>query len=827
MPAIDLSGAWNLRNATGSLSVPAVVPGDTHSALLAAGKIEDPYWSANELKVQQLAREDWIYEREVNVPSSLLEEDSVFLELEGVDTIARILVNGRVLGRTRNAFVRYRFEAKALLVPGRNTIRIEIASPENAAAREAKRLPYPIPHQFYPVQSPHRNLVRKVQCHAGWDWGVCLMVSGIESARLAGTSPGRIEAVQIIQHHAKANRGWPGPVTLEISCEVLSPKGGRTDFIVEIEGKTHAVACLLQPGLNFLKKRLEIPRPRLWWPNGQGAQPLYPVTIRAAGDEVRKRIGLRTIEVVNREDKGGLSFEFVVNGRPIFAKGANWIPADALPQRVTRAGLDQLLSSAAVANMNMIRIWGGGRYERDDFYDLCDEKGLLVWQDFMFACALYPATPDFLDNVRAEAEWQVRRLRDRACLALWCGNNEDIGSLRLFPESQANRDRYLVDYDRLNEGVLGEAVRTLDPQRLFWPSSPCGGPGDYSDCWHDDSRGDMHFWNVWHEGKPFEAYLEIKPRFCSEFGYQSFPSLASVRRYAPPGEWNISAPAMEHHQRNPGGNTRIAENMTRYFRFPEGFENFLYLSQVQQGLAIKTAVEHFRRLRPVCMGALYWQLNDTWPVASWSSLEYGGKWKALHYMARRFFAPLLVTAVRAENGSVEIWADYDAPVYRPTAARVRVRVIDFDGRTLKTVKFRAQLRSPASRRWRVFAPGLLEMADPTRCFIAVDVSAREHSAANELFLVPYKSCVPEKPKIDFSVRKKGDGVFEVKLRTDRPAFFVTLDPDEVEGEFDDNVITLLPGEARTLTFTARAGKALTVQKLERGFKLYQLRGTYA
>ncbi len=547
------------------------------------------------------------------------------------------------------------------------------------------------------------------------------------------------------------------------------------------------------------------------------------------GDDTETRhIGLRTIEVVNREDKDGLSLEFVVNGRTIFAKGANWIPADALPQRVTRAVLDDLLTSATTAHMNMIRVWGGGRYESDDFYDLCDEKGLLVWQDFMFSCALYPSTPEFLENVRQEVRHQVKRLRSRTCLALWCGNNEDVGALTWFKESKANRDRYLVDYDRLNEGVIGATVRELDPEHLFWPSSPCGGVNDYSDCWHDDRRGDMHFWSVWHEGKPFEAYLDVKPRFCSEFGYQSFPSMSAIRTYATPDQFNVSAPVMEHHQRNVGGNTRITENMTRYFRFPEGFPNFVYLSQVQQGLAIRTAIEHFRRLRPLCMGALYWQLNDMWPVASWASLEYGGKWKVLHYMAQRFYAPLLVTGVKTKEGTVEIWADNDTA--EATAAQVRVRVLDFTGKVLKTVRFPAQLRASTSSRLKSFdlKEVLGSKSKPEEVFLTIDLKAGSTTMRNELFLTEYKKCNLAKAQIGVKIRAEKQGSFLIDLESNAPAFFVTLDPDDIRGTFDDNVLTLLPGEKRTVRFTPKPSqRPLTLKTLQQTLIVYHLRGTYA
>ena len=814
MKTLNLAGAWKLRSPSRKFEVPATLPGDNHSALLKAGKIPDPFWARNELDVQWVSRENWTYEREFKVPATLLRETSVFLHVEHVDTVATIKINGHAVAKTENAFVRHRVEIRKFLKAGSNTITLEFVSPEKAAYAAAAKMPYPIPFSPAPVQSPHRNMLRKAQCHSGWDWGICLMVSGVYGGiYLGATSLARIEYVTTEQKHAR------GKVDLTVHCEVESLEGGRAPFEIEIAGQKIASTVTLKPGLNRLKKTVRISEPKLWWPNGFGAQALYNLTVRVGGDELRKRLGLRTVEAVYREDKHGLSLFFVVNGVPIFAKGANWIPADAMPQRATRAVLDELLSSAVAAHMNIIRVWGGGMYESDDFYDLCDEKGLMVWQDFMFSCSMYPATTEFLDNVRDEARHQVKRLRDRASLVLWCGNNENVGAMNWFAESKANRDRYMVDYDRLNEGVLGNTVRELDPTRLFWPSSPCAGPGDYSDCWHDDKRGDMHSWDVWHAGKPFERYLDLKPRFCSEFGYQSFPSVEGIRTYASPDQFNVTSPVLEHHQRNVGGNSRITEMMTRYFRFPEGFENFVYLSQVQQALAIKMGVEHFRSLRPVCMGAIYWQLNDLWPVCSWSSLEYGGKWKLLHYLAKRFFAPVTITAKQI-NDVVEVFALNDH--LEPVTAKARLRVIDFSGKVLRTLEVGKRLAAGSSTLLKKIALRDL-VAAPDDAFLALELRAGGHVIRNEHFFSAYKKCALKKPRIGLKSAQAAKG-FTVTLTTDAPAFWVRLDVAGTRGEFDDNGFTLLPGAAKRVLFTPK--EKITLAEFRKNLTLRHLRDTY-
>ena len=808
MQTIDLTGNWKLRAKNDSAAIPARVPGDNVSALLAARRIPDPYRADNEIQVQWIGRQDWVYERSFSVPAALLAERSVFLNCDGLDTIATIFINDRRVAHSENMFARLRVEVKPYLRPGANTLRIEFTSPEKASAAEFKQLPYPIPHGTNPVQSMHRNLIRKVQCHSGWDWGICLMVSGINGAiYLGATSLGRIEYVATTQHHQR------GRVQVDVAVEVNSPAGGKSTLEVRLGSEHIAKPVMLKPGHNVVKTRVTIRNPKLWWPNGYGAQSLYNLTVRVAGDEVRKRIGLRTLAVVTVEDKRGLSMLFRVNGVDIFAKGANWIPCDAMPQRQTRAVLDDLLTSAQQANMNMLRVWGGGQYESDDFYDLCDERGLLIWHDFMFSCALYPATPKFLENVRQEARHQVKRLRDHACLALWCGNNEDVGALTWFEESRKNRDRYLVDYDRLNEGVLGQTVDECDPTRTFWPSSPCGGRGDYSDCWHADNRGDMHYWSVWHEGKSFDAYYAVKPRFCSEFGYQSFPSLDTIRQYAPPDQFNVTAPIMEWHQRNTGGNSRITEMFSRYFRMPDGFANFVYLSQVQQSLAIKTAVEHWRHLRPTCMGTLYWQINDNWPVCSWASLDYGGKWKLLHYAAKKFYAPVLMSAFQQKDGRLEVWVTNDqrTPVRGTVVAEVR----DFAGKVIR--RYRLPARVPAGsakliKKWLVadLAP------QPEKVFLQLTCNG----ATNTHFFTEYKRCELAKPQIRLQVGKN----YRVTLRTDKPAFFVALNATGIRGEFDDNCITLLPGQTRTLQFTPK--QPVTLAQFKKALSVNHLRGTY-
>ncbi len=815
MQRLDLRGLWQLSKLGCEQTIPAQVPGDTHSALVDAGRIPDPYWGTNELAVQWVGREDWVYSRTFDIAEDFLKEESIFLNCDRLDTITDIYINNQHVGSTDNMFRRYRFEVKNFLQPGTNELRTVFHSAERVAFERSRNLPYEIPHTHNPIQSPHINLVRKVPCHGGWDWGCCLMVAGIYGdIYLGATSLGRIEHVYTTQTHGADE------CKVEITVEVLSPTGGKTDLRVTLGDIVQVKPVNLKAGMNIISTEVLVESPLLWWPNGHGRQPLYDLTVSIAGDEVKKRLGLRQLEIVTEEDDIGLSFLVRVNGRDIFCKGANWIPADALPQRQTRERLDDLLTSAAEAHMNMIRVWGGGQYESHDFYDLCDEKGIVIWQDFTFSCALYPATKDFLADVKEEVTYQVKRLRDHACIALWCGNNECLGALNWFEVSRRNRDRYLVDYDRLYEGTIGQAVDAADPTRLYWPSSPCGGRGDYSDCWHDDSRGDMHYWTVWHENASIDAYFNVIPRFCSEFGYQSFPSLDTIANYAPECHFNPTAPIMEHHQRSRGGNSKITEMMTRYFRVPEGFGNFIFLSQIQQGLAIKSGVEFWRHLRPVCMGTLYWQLNDVWPVCSWSSLEYSGKWKCLHYMAKRFYAPVIVTAFQNQENELEIWVVNDQD--KAEDVTITMQVLDFGA----DVKWEEKVhREVLAGEARIIAKyPVKELApSPNEVFLHLELEGDGLYHYNDHFFTEYKRCDLPEVKVECDVREVNGG-FQVEVSSDVPAFFLTLNARGISGEFDDNCFTLLPKNPRTLIF--RPKQETTLPEFKSALEIQHLRCTY-
>ena len=768
---LDLAGGWTLSDESGAHVIAFDLPGDGVSALHGAGVIPDPYHGRNEYDVRWVSERDWVARRDFTHDGS-----ASALVVEGLDTVAEVRLNGRLVLSAANVHRRWRADVSQALQPGANRIEILFRSPVREAAARAARMPFPIPYQQVNGPIPHANMLRKQQCDFGWDWNIALGIFGVSGAiRLEPVGP-RIADIVVTQVH----RSGMAEVTLAVHAEDVD----------EVTASLCGVTGVAPVRDGVAQVTLSVSDPQLWWPVGLGPQVLHDLVVTGQGARATRRIGLRDMRLVSEPDAAGRSFGMQVNGKPVFARGANWIPADALFGRITVDGVRGLLQSAVAANMNMIRIWGGGRYEPDWFYDLCDEMGLMVWQDFMFACHLYPSTPEFLAEVDAEVRDVVARINHHACLAVWCGDNELIGALTWFPEARQDRDRYLVNYDRLNRTVEA-ALHSVLPRANWWPSSPSPGPLAFGDAWHDDSSGDMHFWSVWHEGRDFDHYRDVSPRFCSEFGFQSYPSLSAIKAFADPKDWNIAAPVMESHQKNPGGNARIAETMFRYFRFPVDFPNFVYLSQVQQGMAIKTAVTHWRGLKPHCQGTLYWQLNDTWPVCSWASLDHGGNWKLLHHMAQRFYAPVTVVAV-PKDGAITLKAVNDRP--EAVTITVTANAAVMDGSTRQLAEATVTVPPEAAVPVLMLAPDALK-ADEVLGFIwrGDDQGGDVHAPR------PWKAYDLLPSGLTADILQDG-GSWTLRAQVKALAPFVAVEAD-VPGRFSTNAVTLFPGYPATIIFT--------------------------
>ncbi len=815
---IDLSGEFALSSTAYKTKARISLPGDVHTALLAAGEIPDPYFGANEQAVMWVHATPWTMERRFTAGRDQI-DGYLTLTLDNVDCIATVFLNGEEIARTQNQFIRYDIDVTGKVKAGANTLRLEFAVTKDVAKARYDAHPFPIPFTYNYLSNGlpgvHMNFVRKTACHAGWDWGICLMPTGvygrmaIRKSRLA-----RQESVTVEQAHGKNS------VELSITTRVFAFAEGSVELSHEIAGQKLDDKVVVRPGENVFVHNVTIKNPKLWWPNGQGEQPLYELWTTLDGERTTRKVGLRKLEWIVEKDAIDHSFKVRVNGRDITAMGANWIPADAIPSRITPTVVRDLLESAQAVNMNMIRVWGGGQYEPDYFYELCDELGLMVWQDFMFACMSYPSDRAFLADVRTEITQQVRRLSHHACIALWCGDNEVIGSLHWYPETKANRDRFTANYDRLNS-MLGNIVEDEDPGRRFWPSSPSLGYMDFADGWHLDTRGDTHYWSVWHEAKDFSAYRDVQPRFASEFGFQSFTSMNVIETFTNPEDRNPSSPVMENHQRNTGGNARILETMTRYFRFPSNFDQMVFLSQIQQGLAIKTAIEFWRSTKPRCMGTLFWQINDTYPVASWASLDYGGQWKLLQYMAKRFFLPINVVAV-PEKGTHALVLKGINDTAAKAEVSLEVQAVDVGGKARVVFTGKGVVSPDGASELARIALGDLQPSE--FLFFAWRDKAGKLLGENDYFPQPYKAYDMPQAKVTSRWESSEAGPVLV-LKADRPAVFVTATTD-VPGYFSDNAVTLLPGRETRLSFTPRHGAKVTQKALASGLKVRHLRETY-
>ena len=776
---LDLAGTWKLVKADDAkVSCPIAVPGGVHTALLKAGLMKDAFWGQNEKDMQWVGKSDWNISREFEVSKDFLAKKEIVLRLEDCDCFCTVFVNGQKVGETTDRFQRYTFDVKPFLKEGKNTIEGKFRSPENEAdkRRAAKGREFPMSNIMW---AKNQAFVRKAACHAGWDWGPAVQVTGFcGTTMLIATDGPRVEYVYSTQ-----------------------------DFNDSFTHCTLTVTAELSDG-SKVEKKFEIDNPPLWWPNGAGEQKFYTAEFDVNGEKIVKKIGLRKVEVLNEKTvtngKEELSLVFRVNGRRIFMKGANWIPCSAYENEQTPARYRDLLESAKAANMNMIRLWGGGQYEKDVFYDTCDELGIMIWHDMMCSCAVYPGDDAFLGEIKAELEHQLRRLRDHACIAMWCGDNECLGAIKWYEVSRKDPDFYRGEWMKRSK-MQGELVAKYDPARTYWPSSPCCGPGDFGDGWKEDSKGDMHNWDVWHENQPFAKYYEYHPRFCSEFGFQSFPSMEIAETFASKEQILSRGPDFEWHQKNPGGNERIRKTFARYFPEPKDVPSELLLSQFQQAMAIQTAVDAWRGEQPRCMGTLFWQINDNWPVASWSSIEYGGKWKPLQYLAKRFFEPVHVTL--SPDGMVKVVNDTDKRVEGKVVAVFH----GFDGKNEEVVvgNDKAKQAGIAVGANYAAAVGKITPRDDAVLELRFGDSVNFPVRAN------YKGDLPKA-----NVKAEING-FKVTLETDKPAFWVWMNVKGIRGEFDDNAITLVPGQKRVFTFEP-ADKATTPEAFKSAFSVTHL-----
>jgi beta-mannosidase len=812
---LALDHGWQFRQISagaeeaGNGWLPATVPGDVHLDLLANKKIADPFFRDNEAKLQWIDKESWEYRLDFDVTPALLARANVDLVFDGLDAASQVYLNGVQVLMSDNMFRIWRVPVKGHLHAGKNLLRVVFPPPLKAAEAVAAGDPWQPKTKTEP-----KTYIRKAAYEYGWDWGPRFVTSGIwRPVRLEAWDKVRIADFAIRQRDVSREVAH---LDAEVEIEAASAGPAKVSVQYADKGKpvTLTTTANLHAGRNVIDLPAEITQPKLWYPAGYGEQPLYEFTAQVgtgtgaspgnpAADQKKTKIGLRSIVLHRQLDKWGRSFELVVNGIPVFAKGADVIPFDSFPNRVITADYRRILESARDANMNMIRHWGGGYYETEEFYSICDELGIMVWQDFQFGNDWQPGTYAFKLNIEAEADDQVRRLRNHPSIVVWSGNNETEIAMDWAPRvslPQEVKTQMWQDYLTEFSGILPRVVARLDPETPYWPSSPSADYEAVSPAFHS---GDDHIWDVWHGRVPFSTYETHHSRFVTEYGFQSFPEMRTIEAFTEPEDRaSIFTPVMLGHQKNNEGNSIIHDYLLRDYSEPKDFASFLYVSQVLQAEGIKIGAEHFRRSRPETMGSIFWQLNDCWPVASWSSIDYYGRWKALQYYARRFYAPILVSP-HVEDGALKTYIVSDKTDAKP--ATLRVRVMDFDGKVLLDETDSVDvvpLTSKVYLDWPLKKLADAGAADTSRVFVVAELSAGGARISRNLaYLAPVEE-IHLKPAV-LKVETTGTaGSYKIRITSPVLARSVYLSASNLDVKLSDNYFDLLPGETVEIVATS-------------------------
>lgn len=802
----NLHEGWKFRQARLTNWYPATVPGVVHTDLLQNKIIEDPFFRLNERGLQWIDKEDWVYETCFTLAADMMRKENMELVFEGLDTYADVYLNDECILKADNMFRCWSIPVRQYIREENNILKVYFHSPVKIDVPKWDALPYQYPASN--DQSENGGLfnkkisifARKAGYHYGWDWGPRLVTSGIwRPVYIRAWSDLRINDVFIEQKEVGAGRAViAGHVELDADKDMNGVLVTITDEVTgRVLGEWQAD---LKRGTNRVTVDFVLHKPKLWWSNGLGEPFLYRfrTDIIAGGellDSKTERVGIRSLKVVHQPDKDGHTFYIELNGRPVFAKGANYIPSDNFLPRVTPENYKRTILDAAGVNMNMLRVWGGGIYENDVFYDLCDEYGIMIWQDFMFACSMYPAEGALLDNIHQEAVDNVKRLRNHACIALWCGNNECQDAwlgwgwkCEIERQNKEYADKIWAQYRQQYHVTLPGVVREYAPGTFYWPSSPFAFEGEMSGT----TDGDRHYWSVWHGKAPISDYDSEKSRFFSEYGFQSFPEFESVKRYAPyPEDWDIRSEVMMSHQR--GGdhaNGLIETYLLNEYKKPRDFRAFLYMNHVLQGDAIKTAIESHRRQMPYNMGTLFWQHNDCWPVASWASRDYYGRWKAQHYYVRKAYDDILISSV-VEGDDLIVYAVSDR--LENTSGRLQLQVCQFDGTVVhhwgKSVGIsgndsRVCFSAPLAK--------LLEGADRGTVYVRVDYTDKSGRVYHNNYCLGKQKDM-DYPKVDLQTEVRSiEGGYEVMVSADKFARAVCLSVADNESVYSDNYFDVQP-----------------------------------
>ncbi|BDD12771.1 beta-mannosidase (plasmid) [Fulvitalea axinellae] len=815
-----LEGDWKFRQADKNEWMSATVPGTVHTDLLANKKISDPFYRTNEKDQQWIETKDWEYSVVFDTPEGVLDRDVVALEFPGLDTYADVFLNDSLILKSDNMFVGYEVPCKGALKAKDNELRVVFRSPVNEVMDEWEASPYRYPADNDQHEKKLSVFTRKAPYHYGWDWGPRFVTSGIY--RPVALKSWNSADIKWVQYTQKSLTDDKAELVVSAEVEALTP-GSYTFSVNGKDGEatfSNSKSFELKKGANKISLPLEVMKPKRWWPSGLGEANLYDMTAslqkgNSIVSEKSERFGFRTIEVVNKPDDMGTSFFFKVNGEPVFMKGANYIPSDNFVTEVDSARYRYLLESAKDANMNMIRVWGGGIYENDYFYELADEMGLLVWQDFMFACTMYPGSDDFLRRVEEEAVYNVKRLRNHPSIALWCGNNEIQGAWeswgwqKSYGYSEQDSINLYNDYKAVFHELLPKVTSELD-DKFYLASSPLHN-------WpkaEDRANGDNHYWGVWWGKLPFESYKKYIARFMSEYGFQSFPEMESIKKYSVPEDWAIESDVMKAHQRSSIGNKTIKLYMDMYYDEPKDFESFVYVGQVLQAEGLKIGFEAHRRAMPFCMGSLYWQLNDCWPVASWSGIDYYGNWKATHYYIKKAFEPVLVSPDMDSTGVIKVFAVSDK--LEPVKAKLNISLIDNKGKVLQNRETEISVKPNGSNvYWETTRKAFLKGDSGKETFMYVTLKSEDGSVDSEnfLFFEHPKDVKLAKPTVKADVKKATDGCV-ITLDTDVLARNVYLAVPNEDGFFSDNYFNIIPGHTREIHLRTKLEPEVVRKKLK-------------
>ncbi|MBW6536809.1 MAG: glycoside hydrolase family 2 protein [Mariniphaga sp.] len=832
MIQIEINGDWTFRQVGENDWLPATVPGTVHTDLMANGVIDDPYYRLNELDVQWIDKTDWEYKTTFSVDENMLDRDRVQLDFKGLDTYADVYLNGEQILAANNMFRVWKIDVKEMLNAGENELLILFRSPivEGLKKYNVNEFVYPGAENDQAerggVEGAKRVSIytRKAGYHYGWDWGPRLVTSGIwRPVSLKAWDEARIENLQVVQHEVTEEKA-----AFTAVFEIEAEKKENATLAVKNDGKTLATASVqLQKGIKKYEVDFEIQNPQLWWTNGLGEAYLYNLTgeLKTMQGVISEntRIGIRTLELVREEDEYGTSFYFKLNGHPVFMKGANNIPNDMFLPRVTDENYRKMIETAKNSNMNMLRVWGGGVYEEDIFYDLCDENGILVWQDFMFACAMFPNDELFLENIRHEAIDNVKRLRNHPSIALWCGNNEILTAWNNWgwkgiAERQGEDvpEKVWQAYVDIFHKTLPEVVEEFDAQRSYWGSSPSSGLGIQADL----VNGDEHYWGVWWGKEPFETYATHLARFMSEYGFQSFPGFSTVKKYTSTGDHNIYSEVMKSHQRSSIGNETIEYYLLKEYNRPKDFESFLYVNHVLQAEGIKFGLEGHRRAMPFTMGSLYWQLNDVWPVASWSSTDYYQNWKALQYYVKKGFEQVLVSPY-SDDLKLKVGIVNDR--LEKVNAQLILKMMDFNGHVIWEIASLVEIPANSSRDYfNENKNEFLYRKDTRNLLLSAELIENGKTLSRNIFFFrPFKELNVSTPQVEYTIAKTDLG-FDIELKTDMLAKNVYLQIEDEEGFFSDNYFDMLPGEKVTINLETdiseeKLNEVLTLRTLDDAF----------